>query len=163
MNKLKNDKLLNLLRSDALLFNSPVHGLYHWRTVERNGLYLSSFNKADKKVVSLFAYFHDCMRENEGMDIKHGPRASDYIKLHKDILEISKDQLKILCMACAGHTVGTKTNCVTVSTCWDADRLDLGRVGIIPDAKYLFTNEAKRIADERDHKILYEFSEVEKM
>ena len=25
----------------------------------------------------------------------------------------------------------------TIQTCWDADRLDLGRVGIFPSAKYL--------------------------
>ena len=42
-------------------------------------------------------------------------------------------------------------------TCWDADRLDLGRVGIIPDSKYLFNAEAKRIADHGDRKALYEF------
>ena len=31
---------------------------------------------------------------------------------------------------------------MTVQTCWDADRLDLGRVGIKPDARYLCTAEA---------------------
>jgi uncharacterized protein len=32
---------------------------------------------------------------------------------------------------------------VTVSTCWDADRLDLGRVGIEPHPDYLCTAEAR--------------------
>jgi uncharacterized protein len=67
-----NPNLLALLKQDALLFNSPVHGLYHWQTVERNGLYLANFTGADVKVVSYFAYFHDCMRENEHDDPKHG-------------------------------------------------------------------------------------------
>ena len=31
----------------------------------------------------------------------------------------------------------------TVLTCWDADRLDLGRVGIRPDPKYLCTPAAR--------------------
>jgi uncharacterized protein len=32
---------------------------------------------------------------------------------------------------------------VTVLTCWDADRLDLGRVGIRPDPTYLCTAAAR--------------------
>ena len=32
---------------------------------------------------------------------------------------------------------------IKVQTCWDADRLDLGRVGIYPDAQFLCTNTAK--------------------
>jgi uncharacterized protein len=32
---------------------------------------------------------------------------------------------------------------VTVMTCWDADRLDLGRVGMVPEAQYLCTDAAK--------------------
>jgi uncharacterized protein len=33
---------------------------------------------------------------------------------------------------------------VTVATCWDADRLDLGRVGVRPDAGRLCTEPARR-------------------
>ena len=32
----------------------------------------------------------------------------------------------------------------TIQTCWDADRLDLGRVGITPDPSWLCTEAAKR-------------------
>ena len=56
-----------------------------------------------------------------------------------------------------GHTVGQRPDCITINTCWDADRLDLGRVGITPDSKYLFNAEAKRIADENDYKVLEDF------
>lgn len=34
----------------------------------------------------------------------------------------------------------------TVQNFWDADRLDLGRVGIIPSARYLCTESARRAA-----------------
>ena len=61
-----NDKIINLLKEYAELFHSEIHGISHWKTVERNGLYLAKFSGADPKVVSLFAYFHDCMRENDG-------------------------------------------------------------------------------------------------
>jgi uncharacterized protein len=33
---------------------------------------------------------------------------------------------------------------ITVQTCWDADRLDLGRVGTTPDPRYLCTAAAKQ-------------------
>jgi hypothetical protein len=32
---------------------------------------------------------------------------------------------------------------ITAQTCWDADRLDLGRVGTTPKAEYLCTNAAR--------------------
>jgi uncharacterized protein len=33
---------------------------------------------------------------------------------------------------------------VTIQTCWDSDRLDLGRVGIMPHPSLLCTEVAKR-------------------
>jgi len=42
----------------------------------------------------------------------------------------------------------------TVATCWDADRLDLGRVDIKPDTRYLFSDEAKGIANAADFSVL---------
>ena len=34
----------------------------------------------------------------------------------------------------------------TIGTCWDADRLDLGRVGIVPQPKFMSTAFAKEVA-----------------
>ena len=45
------------------------------------------------------------------------------------------------------HSDGLIDGDITVRTCWDADRLDLGRVGIKPDAKYLCTDAGKLIAN----------------
>ena len=149
-----NAELLELLRNDSLLFDSPIHGVHHWRTVERNGLYLSQFTGADPLVVSYFAYFHDCMRENEGSDSKHGPRGARYAERNREILGLSDAQFEILHRACSGHTYGRNSVCETISTCWDADRLDLGRVGISPRSNYLFSREAKRIADDCDFGVL---------
>ena len=53
-----------------------------------------------------------------------------------------------------------KCDDVTIMTCRDADRLDIGRVDIQPDSKYLFTLEAKRIADEEDFEVLDKFKLV---
>ena len=35
----------------------------------------------------------------------------------------------------------------TLATCWDADRLDIGRVGLDVDSQYLFTDFAKEFSD----------------
>ena len=32
----------------------------------------------------------------------------------------------------------------TIGTCWDADRLDIGRVGIIPHERFMSTAAGKR-------------------
>ena len=143
--------------STLLKFGSVFHGLDHWQRVERNALYLAEFNNADKKVLSYFAYLHDIMRENDGRDLGHGPRAAAFIMKYRDSFPLSDDQFKQLKDACKGHTVGQRPDCITINTCWDADRLDLGRVGITPDSKYLFNDEAKRIADENDYKVLEDF------
>jgi uncharacterized protein len=143
--------------STLLKFGSVFHGLDHWQRVERNALYLAQFNNADKKVLSYFAYLHDVMRENDGRDLGHGPRAAAFIMKYRDSFPLSDNQFKQLKDACKGHTVGQRPDCITINTCWDADRLDLGRVGITPDSKYLFNAEAKRIADENDYKVLEDF------
>ena len=43
-----------------------------------------------------------------------------------------------------GHTHERTHPDITVQTCFDSDRLDLGRVGITPDPRYLCTDAAKR-------------------
>ncbi len=149
--------VLYLLRKESDFINSPIHGLKHWETVERNGHYLAEFNGADKEVLSYFAYFHDCMRENEARDKGHGPRAASFAKKHRDIIPLNDVQFKQLTDACKGHTHGVRPECITINTCWDADRLDLGRVGIEPNASYLHNEEAKRIADRLDFESLNGF------
>ena len=44
------------------------------------------------------------------------------------------------------HTDAEHSDDVTIGTCWDADRLDLGRVGIIPDEAFMSTDFGKEIA-----------------
>jgi uncharacterized protein len=57
--------------------------------------------------------------------------------------EISDEELELLVHACRYHSDGLMEGSVTVLTCWDADRLDLGRVGVRPDPKYLCTTAAR--------------------
>jgi uncharacterized protein len=57
--------------------------------------------------------------------------------------DLPEDQFDLLYHACAFHTDGLTEADLTVQVCWDADRLDLGRVGISPRRDYLCTDPAK--------------------
>jgi uncharacterized protein len=48
----------------------------------------------------------------------------------------------LLFTACVAHTNGSVEGDITVRTCWDADRLDLGRVGFVIDPQRLGTQAA---------------------
>ncbi len=127
--------------------SSSIHGPSHWRRVERNGLWLSSRTAADVTVVRLFALFHDSRRENDGTDDGHGARgAARGAELRGVLFELPDDAFDLLSHACRGHTDELQSTDPTIGTCWDADRLDLGRVGIPPSAKYLSTEPAREIA-----------------
>ena len=148
-NLLLTPELLQYLKDHyALNWKRSIHGLEHWKRVEYNGLMIADMNGADKLVVSLFAYLHDSCRESDHWDQEHGYRAKKFIEtdLQPNFLHLPPRQLQLLTEACAFHTDGLTEADVTVQTCWDADRLDLGRAGIIPKAKLLCTPYAKQDA-----------------
>ncbi len=121
-----------------------VHGFAHWQRVQENGLRLADLTGANQKVVTYFAYLHDNQRQNDGNDPGHGRRASQLIRAKfAGQLNLTAAELDLLCEACAGHTDGLTEGDITIQTCWDADRLDLFRVGIFPDPQYLCTSAAK--------------------
>jgi len=125
-----------------------VHGPDHWRRVERNALLLATRTGADVTVVRLFALFHDSKRENEGGDIEHGGRGAAFAaSLRGSMFHLPDAQFDLLHYACAWHTSKRHHPDPTVATCWDADRLDLGRVGIIPSPDFMSTEFGKEIAE----------------
>jgi uncharacterized protein len=134
-----------------------VHGITHWARVLENGLLLASHTGAQTQVVALFAVFHDSRRNNESKDPGHGKRGAEFAKtLNGEVFDLSEYDFALLETACAYHTDSLTNGDITVQTCWDSDRLDLGRVGIIPDPRYLCTDVAKqpeflRWAYERSH------------
>ena len=140
-------ELLNLIINQFRLDINSEHGLSHWQRVERIGDYLAKHTKVDLKIINLFAYFHDSKRESEGRDPKHGLRAVSFIKelYSKNVLNISQNQLSQLTFACKHHNnPSIKSDDVAIQTCWDADRLDLWRVGTIPSPFFLNTDIAKQ-------------------
>lgn len=141
------DKLLDQIKVDTNIWKSPIHGLQHWRDVEKNGSFLARGKGINLNVISYFSYLHDCCRENENNDPLHGPRAARYAKNHRHLFDLNDIEFKLLLRACSGHTFADPSNVIgfdkTISVCWDADRLDLTRVGIKPDTRRLFTEEAR--------------------
>lgn len=122
------------------------HGIAHWVRVWRNAKELCDFYKVEQTVPLCFAFLHDSCRENDFRDPDHGPRAAEFAEtiFRQNLLKISAYEFHLLATAIHGHTTRkTSTNLLT-QICWDADRLDLGRVGIIPDPKLLCTEYARR-------------------
>ena len=124
-----------------------AHGPAHWRRVQQSGLLLATRTGADPIVVRLFALFHDSRRENEGCDDGHGACGAAYAaELRGKLYDLDDASFALLEEACIWHTDRHFSENATVGTCWDADRLDLGRVGMIPNPDYMSTEFAKEIA-----------------
>ena len=137
--------ILHAVLVDYALPWAGDHGLVHWARVFENGLRLARETGANVEVVQLFALLHDSRRVNEATDPDHGPRAAEFARtLRGRLFDLPDHEFRLLHRACAGHTHERTHPDVTVQTCWDADRLDLGRVGITPDPSWLCTEAAKR-------------------
>ncbi len=135
--------LIQAILDQYTLALDGVHGVTHWARVLENGRRLAARTNANLAVVQLFAIFHDAKRRNEGRDHGHGRRGAEYAaELRGTLFTLSDHEFSLLYTACAHHTDGLTEGDVTVRTCWDADRLDLGRVGIEPAAPYLCTEAA---------------------
>ena len=124
-----------------------MHGISHWERVERNGLLLAT-PECDVTVIRLFAYLHDSCRKNDMHDRFHGPRAAKLIVSLRDNLlkDLTDHQFKLLQEACRLHTSTHSTGNPTIDACFDADRLDLGRVNITPDPEKMATEKGKELA-----------------
>jgi len=132
---------------NRLLDEKSVHGLSHWHQVEFNGLLLAKKTHADETVVRLFALFHDSRRIHDGYDEEHGPRGAEFAKqLRGKLFDLDDARFQKLLIACQKHTVEPSTGDSTIDTCFDADRLDLGRVSIVPDPKKMATDFGKKLA-----------------
>jgi uncharacterized protein len=122
-----------------------VHGVRHWTRVRENGHRLARHTGANTQIVELFAFLHDCCRENDRHDPGHGERAAEFARtLRGKLIRLSEADFALLYEAIRDHEAGRTRGDVTVITCWDADRLDLGRVRRRPNPRYLGTEFARR-------------------
>ena len=120
------------------------HGFAHWMRVLHNGRLLTETENANLKIVELFCLLHDTQRQNEDRDPEHGPRAADYARaIRGTLFDLKDDEMELLDEALRYHSDGYVEADITIQVCWDADRLDLGRVGIRPSYHKLCTASAK--------------------
>jgi len=166
--KVLNQKYLDFLTGRFKLIHNGFHGLEHWLRVLINGRLIAAECGADIEVVEHFALIHDAMRQTEDEDMYHGSRAASNVHaLAGNLIDLDRNQLDQLIEACRYHSMGRLSHDITVQACWDADRLDLGRVGTKPNPTYLGTKIARNTAfleaaQKRSMKrfVNYEFSKM---
>lgn len=124
-----------------------IHGVNHWYRVYENCLNIWRLTNDvydvphdDDWFFWNFAMLHDCCRIYDTTDPGHGARAA------KLIPDDDSDFNRVLRHAILGHTNGKISTNEGVAVCWDADRLDLPRVGIVPDHKLMSTEAGRTLA-----------------
>ena len=127
---------------------SSIHGISHWDRVAGNADVLIT-SDVDELVVKAFAYIHDVERVNESDDWQHGHRAALLVdEIRSSVLSFLNDlEIEQLKEACRLHTLRHRTDDSTVNACFDADRLDLGRVGITPNPDKMATAAGRIVAE----------------
>ncbi|MCX7199377.1 MAG: hypothetical protein NTW37_15770 [Proteobacteria bacterium] len=140
-------KALHIVRPQFRLdFAGGIHGVPHWSRVWFHGRRLAASMDINPAVLAWFAFLHDSQRHNDGGDPLHGHRAADFaLGLRRDGLvgELAPLEFEQLCEAMRLHSDGHTESDPAIIACWDADRLDLGRVGITPRANRLCTPHAR--------------------
>jgi uncharacterized protein len=121
-----------------------IHGPSHWQRVERYAVDVAAHSDGDLVVARLFAAFHDVCRVNEHFDPGHGARgAALAATLRGQLFDLPDDAFALLQEACRHHTAGRVSDNPVIGACWDADRLDLWRVGSIIEARFMSTAYAR--------------------
>jgi len=137
-------EFIETIRAHYRLHWEGIHGYAHWLRVCENGLRLAEINGANPRIITYFAFSHDSQRHSDGFDLQHGPRAVVFIRnFLRPLIKLDSGEFDLLLAACDQHTGGKNHADISVMTCWDADRLDLMRVGIRPNPKYLCTEAAR--------------------
>ena len=137
--------LVHAILEDYALPIDGTHGVSYWARVLEIGARLAEETGAKLEVVQLFAVFHNSRRINEGCDDGHGERGAELAaEFRGKYSTLSDHDFDLLATACSLHTDGLTNADSTIQTCWDADRLDLGRIGVMPHRQKLCTDAAKR-------------------
>ena len=138
--------LIEAIRAKYRLNWHGIHGVRHWARVRKVGLQLAEMTNARPDVVELFAFLHDSCRHGDGRDPDHGRRAVEFARQLRGVCFSLDDRgFALLCEAMEFHSKGLMDADVTVQACWDADRLDLIRLDIQPEAERLCTDAARHM------------------
>jgi len=130
--------LIQYIKSEFKIDWHGIHGANHWSRVLHHGKTIGEIRGADLLVIELFGLLHDSCRLNDGRDPKHGSRAAEFaLGINGNYFQLQPDQLDQLCFAMEHHSGGEVSDDATIQTCWDSDRLDLGRIGIVPAPRFM--------------------------
>ena len=122
-----------------------LHGMSHLRRVASTAGRIASLISEDVEAAVVTGFLHDCARTDDGGGTSH---AHDSACVAKNILPTCYPHLDVdrLCAGIAGHADGVVTDDLLIGSVWDADRLDLVRLGIEVDLGLLSTSVARRVA-----------------
>ena len=130
-----------------LNFQDGIHGVAHWSRVWFHGRRIASSLDVNPAILAWFAFLHDSQRHNDHRDPLHGHRAADFavtLRRERTLVELNATEFEHLCEAMRLHSDGHTEGEAAIRACWDADRLDLARVGIKPEPTRLCTTLARR-------------------
>ncbi|NTT85729.1 hypothetical protein [Tabrizicola fusiformis] len=132
------NELLSTARKSRDRIVCGIHGELHWRAVAAIGLsFCENFPCLSPNLALAFGMLHDCRRQNDHFDPGHGPRAAELAR-HSDVIRsaLTSDEVEALAVACEQHDKGTVSSIQQIGACFDADRFNLVRVGIMPDRRF---------------------------
>ena len=131
-------KVVDQVMSQFVLSHAGDHGVQHWARVRVTGLTIAKKFGFDPAIFELFALFHDSKRVCEGSDPDHGTRgAALAIQFADELRYINAESFDMAVQACRLHTNTTYHPTPQIQACFDSDRLDLMRVGIMPERQFI--------------------------
>jgi uncharacterized protein len=128
-------------------FQDGIHGVAHWSRVWFHGRRIARSLDVNPAILAWFAFLHDSQRHNDHRDPFHGHRAADFavsLRRERMLVELNPTEFEHLCEAMRLHSDGHTEGEAAIRACWDADRLDLARVGIEPEPTRLCTSQARK-------------------
>lgn len=123
-----------------------IHGFSHLRRVAWTAGRLAVMSGANVESCIVAGFLHDCARTNDGDGSGH---ARDSAILADSILKSHFPHLNRaeICECIAEHADGKTTSHLLTGCVWDADRLDLVRLGLNVNPELMSTQYARSMAE----------------
>ncbi len=164
----KDSGIVASLKAYALHPGSRIHGPAHWARVSRFGEELSRLHELtdeDRQCVSVFAWTHDLARTDDEGGGQHAFDGARYLdEVWPTVFpNLSRRQVELVRTAIRYHSDGLTAEAAwyqgllnsvdrkedeaisVVGCCWDADRLDLLRLGARPRAEFMSTEYWQKV------------------
>jgi len=156
---MKKDKIADMVKNAEDLLapfctcrGLGLHGVSHLRRVAiLSGRFAVAVGE-DVESAVVVGFLHDCARKKDGNDLEH---AHDSAVLARKLIERFFPHLDVdrICDAIEGHAEGEVTTEPLAACLWDADRLELKRIGRTIDIDLLSTEVARRLVRRRQQEV----------